>query len=316
MRIVDLVQGTDPWHAWRESGLPASETSALFDASPYATKREMWLTRKKRIPAWFIDQEDKSYIFERGHAFEEKMRAEYFAMTGEEFTPLCVEDDEYSFIIASLDGLFHFKNPDGSSGYKIFEAKLVGKEIKERIAREGVKGIPRNHWIQVQQQLRITKAVCCVYFAYDLEDSAVVIDIYPDEAFQLTLVETLIAFKKSLDNNEEPPMSNDDFHFSENTADFEELIKLKNAKDEQAASLEIADAAYKKKMEEIISKAPHHHVASVQYAIKIKTMTKQGTIKYSEIPEVKNLSPQYLEAFRGAASTFFQAWFKKQKAAA
>src|SRR5690606_24997363 len=137
----------------------------LFDASPYATKRELWLTRKKKIPAWFIDQEDKSYIFERGHAFEEKMRAEYFAMTGEEFKPVCVEDDEYPFIIASLDGLFQFRLENGEIGYKIFEAKLVGKEVKERIAREGVAGIPRNHWIQMQQQLKISKAICCVYFA-------------------------------------------------------------------------------------------------------------------------------------------------------
>lgn len=307
MKIISLDQGTPEWLAWRESGVPASETAALFNASPYTTKRELWLARKGKLPSWFIEKEDKAYIFQKGHAFEEKMRAEYFALSGEQFIPVCAEHEEFPAIRCSLDGLF---SRDGK--LKTFEAKLVSKEVKEEIARTGV--IPKHHWIQIQQQLFVTNADVCIYFAHDLDDTAVVVEIFPDLDFQQELVDTINAFELSLINNEEPPMTKDDFEFSTQTQPFEELKTLKDKKAALEAELELVETEYKEKMKSIVSSHSHCNVACAELAIKIKTMEKQGSIKYNDIPEVKALSPEYLNAFRGSGATYLQAWFPKQKA--
>lgn len=308
MKFVNHEQGTPAWLEWREQGIGASESAALFGKSPYFTKRELWLTKKKIIPAWFIDQ-GNDYIFDKGHEFEEKMRAEYFAMTGQQFKPVCIQHPEYPFIIASLDGLF---------GDTSFEAKLVSTEVKNRIAQQGTDGIPEEHFIQMQNQFLASDGDLkkCVYFAHDLTGEAVVVEVFPDVPFMQILKNELIDFDNSLKNNQEPPMTKDDFHFSENVSDFEQLAKLKAEKDEAQAKLDEAEEAYKLKMKEIVSAAPHHNVACASLAVKIKTMEKPGSIKYTDIPEVKALSSEYLAAFRGAASTYLQAWFPKQKAKA
>lgn len=302
MKLVPHEQGTPAWLEWRKTGVGASEAAALYGESPYSTRRELWLAKKGLLPDWFIEN-DNDYIFNKGHEFEEQMRAEYFAMTGEEFKPLCVVHDTYEFIIASLDGVF---------GNKIFEAKLVSKEIKDDIAKRGVEAIPRHHWIQMQQQLMVTEAMLCVYFAHDLNGEAVVVEVFPDYEFHVSHEAKLIEFDQSIINNEEPPMTKDDFHFSDDHKSFEDLVALKATMDELDGQAEAAKAVYKAKMAEIVAASPHYHVASVVMAVKIKTMEKVGSVKYTDIPEVKAMSPAYLEAFRGQGSKFIQAWFPRK----
>lgn len=305
MSIITIEQGTEPWHQWRSKGIGASESPALFNESPYFTRREVWLTKKKLIPLWFIDQ-GNDYIFDKGHEFEEKMRAEYFAMTGEEFSPLCVANSTYPFIIASLDGRFGRKN---------FEAKLVSTEVKNEIAMSGKP--PRHHWIQIQHQfLADGEAGVCIYFAHDLAGEAVVVEVFPDPLFMISLRDELLAFQYSIENNEEPPMTKDDFHFSDNDDAFQELILIKAAKDEADKKAEFLEVEYKTKLKAIADSSPHHNVASINKAVKIKLMNKPGFIKYTDIPEVKALSPEYLSVFRGEGTSYFQAWFPKQKAKA
>lgn len=312
MIIVQLEQGTEAWKDWRKNGLPASETPALFGENEYFTKREVWLAHKGLIPEWFIAQDDKSYIFDKGHSFEEKMRAEYFSITGEQFEPLCIQDEEFPFIIASLDGGI-IRN---GKLIKIFEAKLIPKEVKEAIAREGVKAIPRKHWIQMQQQLKIAKdAECCVYFGHDLNDTAVIVEVYPDPLFHMELVTVLLEFKQSLDLNLEPPMTKDDFHFSERDAEFEELAIINNERSRLKKMYEEIDAKYKAKMAEIMKLEPHTNVASIKHAVKIKTMCKYY-VKYESIPEIQALSKDYIEKFKVPSESYLQAWFPKQKVTA
>lgn len=307
MKIVNHEQGTPAWLEWREQGVGASESAALFNESPYFTARELWLTKKKRIPSWFMDQ-GSDYIFDKGHEFEEKMRGEYFAMTGEEFRPLCIEHDDYPFIIASLDGAI-MRGP--LDIYKIFEAKLVSAEVKKEIAKSGRP--PEHHWIQIQQQLLISDADCCVYFAHDLTGEAVVVEVYPDHAFIAVLKQALIDFDQSLINNQEPPMAKDDFHFSDRDEDFKELALLHSRKERLKKMFESLEEKYKNKMADIMKTEGHPNVASITHAVKIKKMCK-SYINYENIPEVQKLSKDYIESFKTQSAPYLQAWFPKQKA--
>lgn len=306
-QVLEYEQGTPEWHQWRATGIGASDASALFQESPYTTLRELYLLKKGAIPEWVLFGEN-DYIYEKGHRAEERMRAEYFALTGQVFVPQCVENPRYPFLIASLDGLF--RTDDGK--LRIFEAKLVGSEALELII---LTNQPlRHHFIQIQQQLLLTEAEFCVYFAQDLEGNAATVIVYPDQEFQKELLEKRDEFRNYLIHNQEPPMTKDDFLYLNDPKEFEQLALLESKKAFAKQEFEAAEEAYKEELKRVASQY-EHNICCVDAGIKIKRMERQGNIAFMEIPEVKALGQGYLDQFRKTGSKYFQAWFKKAKGA-
>jgi len=297
-QLLDLQQGSPEWHSERAKRIGASEISAAFQKSPYMTERELYLFKKGLVPEWFTQDE---YIFDKGHKFEEKMRAEWFALTGQEFKPTVRVNKKYPHLIASLDGEFEDT---------IFEAKLVGMDILEEIKE--FNRPPEHHEIQVQQQLLITGARMCIYFAYSLEDEGVVIEIFPHQEFQRELLKTSIQFARKLKRNEEPAMTKDDFFFAPDSPLFDELRELNEKKSNAKCLYEALDQEYKLKLKEFHSSFDgQRNVANIRAKVKIKIMSR-ATIKWMNIPEVAALSKDYIEKFRVAGNEYVQAWFSKK----
>lgn len=136
---LDIEQGTEEWMAWRNTGVGASDTAALFDVSPHKTKRDLWFEK-----SGFSEGKDISghWHIRKGHAVEEEIRKIYLDKLGVDMTPACYKED---IMLASLDG--------ENENEGILEAKFVGKEVLKK-AHEGI--VPPHHNIQVQQQLLIT----------------------------------------------------------------------------------------------------------------------------------------------------------------
>lgn len=304
-QILELDQGTPEWHDWRASGIGASEVAALFQESPYMTMRELYLLKKKLIPEYVIFGEN-DFIFDKGHRAEEKMRAEYFALTGDVFVPKCVVNPAYPGLIASLDGLYE------SDGVKrIFEAKLVGEEALEFITLTNMP--PRHHYLQIQQQLLLSEAEFCLYFAQDLEGGATTITVYPDTETQMEIIQAANLFHEiNLQGNVEPPMTKDDFKYTKEDGDFLKLKELQTKKTKLKEDLEQVDEDYKKELAVVYEKYGHH-VCHVEMGIKVKKMERRGNIQFMDIPEVVKLGMGYLDTFRKESTTYFQAWFKKPK---
>jgi len=298
-QLIDIEQGSPEWNALRSPRIGASEVAACFQESPYYTERELYLFKEGMIPEWFV-QDDKEYIFAKGHRFEEKMRAEWFALTGQDFKPTTRINKKYPHLIASLDG--EFKDT-------IFEAKLVGAAILQEIIE--FNRPPRHHWIQVQQQLLITKATKCVYFAHTEDGDGVVVDVFPDPKFQKELLIKTIAFQRKRKNKEEPAMSKDDFHFAPDSQVFDELRELNDRKTAAKKAYEQLDQDYKAKLKEVHSPYGFDNVANIAARVKIKKMTRV-TIKWFSIPEVVALSEEYINKFRTAGEPYVQAWFSKK----
>lgn len=299
-QLLDLQQGSPAWHSERAKRIGASEVAAAFQKSPYLTERELFLFKKGMVPEWFVQDE---YIFNKGHKFEERMRGEWFALTGQEFKPTVRVNKKYPHLIASLDGEFEDT---------IFEAKLVGAAILEEIKE--LNRPPEHHWIQVQQQLLITKATKCIYFAYSLEDEGVVIEVFPDKDFQRQLLKTSIQFARKLKRNEEPAMSKDDFFFAPDSPVFDELRELNEKKSAAKGLHEALEQEYKLKLHEVhTSFEGQRNIANLKSRVKIKLMSR-ATIKWTSIPEVAALSKDYIEKFRVAGTEYVQAWFSKKDA--
>lgn len=298
-QVLDLEQGSPEWHRERAIRIGASEVAAAFQESPYLTERELYLFKKGMVPEWFVQDE---FIFEKGHKFEERMRGEWFALTGHHFKPTVRVNRKYPHLIASLDGEFEDT---------IFEAKLVGEDVLAWITDNGRP--PRHHWIQIQQQLLITKATKCIYFAHTLEDDGVVVDVFPDPEFQRELLKKTLEFSRKLKRNEEPAMSKDDFFFAPDSPVFDELRELNDKKSKAKALHEALEQEYKFKLQEVHSSFEgQRNVANLTAKVKIKVMQK-NTIDWWSIPEVIALSKDYVNSFVKPGKEYLQAWFSKKE---
>lgn len=154
-----MEQNSEDWLKFRGNSIGASEIPIIMDASPY--KKRATLLREKAFP--FPKNEDgqsddKKFIFAKGHNYEKKIRnfVEFSLDLDLSHTPTVVfEAEGYDTPIhASLDGI----TPDGQI---IGEFKFVGFEAF--LEYKKTKKPPHNYFLQIQQQLLITKAKKCIF---------------------------------------------------------------------------------------------------------------------------------------------------------
>jgi putative phage-type endonuclease len=183
MKIVTLEQNSRDWKTWRNKGLGASTAATVLGISPWSTPFELWLELTglcERAPS----NEYAIAAMRRGHELEPVARARFERQIGKAFPPLCAENDEHSFIKASLDGYNAQENA-------ILEIKCPGK-VDHAKALKGQ--IPDKYYAQVQHQLLVTGASLCYYYSYDGKDSDATVLVKPDSDYIDKLTKALLSF--------------------------------------------------------------------------------------------------------------------------
>jgi len=288
---VNIVQGTPEWHEWRRPRAGASDTPALFDKSPYKTKRDLWF---EKAGLGRPDDEDRSYIYQRGHDVEAEIRDQIQEATGIEINPTCFENGP--IFGASLDG------HDKSLG--VLEAKLVGKDVHAR-AIEGE--IPEHHRIQIQHQLYTAEADKAFWAgrAPKVKRTAVV-EIGRDEEMIARIKFEVESFWESLAAGEVPPLTARDTLFITDPkvqALFQRLAQLKVQKDE-------IEARYSEIEAEVKGLASHPKIQCG--LVTVSESERKGSIDYTKIPEINALGEEYLEKFRKKSAVVKTIRFKKE----
>lgn len=288
---VHIIQGTNAWHDWRRKGIGASDIAALFGKSPYKTKRDLWF---EKAGLGEPDDEDRSYIFRRGHETEAMLRELFTAQTKIEITPTCFEKDE--IYLASLDGY--------EPATALYEFKLVGKEVL-KTAKEKQE-IPEHHWIQIQAQLHASDLDKAFWGGMAPKTKGgVVVEFGRDEKFIKKMRKETEIFWEMLNTNTVPALTDQDTLFiidPVQVAIFQELAFLKVKKD----TIEDAYAELEAKAKAL---ATHPKVKCGNATV--SEVERAGSIDYGKIPEVKNLAEEYLESFRKKASKYKQIRFGK-----
>lgn len=203
---MEIQQQSQDWHAWRKSGLGASDAPVIMKVSPYRTPYQLWEEKTGRASS-----AEDNWATRRGQEFEPRIRAEYELLHDQPMPPTLCEHKEFPFIRASLDGM----SADGSV---ILEIKCAGKESHE-IAERGE--IPEKYWPQVQHQLLVTGASRCDYFSFfiprKLEDGtepptkSAIVQVTPDQAFCKILLAELFNFWALVQTDTPPPFTARDF---------------------------------------------------------------------------------------------------------
>ncbi|EPF2927887.1 lambda-exonuclease family protein [Vibrio navarrensis] len=189
IKFHNVQQGTDEWHALRETvDFTASEVSAALGCSPYKTRDQLMHEKATGIKPEISSYQEK--IFADGHRFEEMARPILESNLGEELYPATITGEcEGLTLLASLDGLtidgdiaFEHKSPN---------AKLVAK-IAER-------NLDTHYVVQMEQQLLLSGAAVCKFVASDgTEQNWHEMDYYPDESVQSWIISGLKQFKSDL----------------------------------------------------------------------------------------------------------------------
>ena len=101
MNVINIVQRTSEWHAWRADGVTASEAAVIIGRSPYKTPWRLWAERTGVAPT--EDLSNKPCV-QRGIALEDQARQSFEDRHNTLLLPLCVESQEHPILRASLDG--------------------------------------------------------------------------------------------------------------------------------------------------------------------------------------------------------------------
>lgn len=189
IQFHNVQQGTDEWHALRETvDFTASEVSAALGCSPYKTRDQLMHEKATGIKPEISSYQEK--IFADGHRFEEMARPILESNLGEELYPATITGEcEGLTLLASLDGL----TMDGDIA---FEHKSPNGKLVARIAE---RNLDTHYVVQMEQQLLLSGAAVCKFVASDgTEQNWHEMDYYPDESVQSWIISGLRQFKSDL----------------------------------------------------------------------------------------------------------------------
>lgn len=160
MEIVNLIQGSEEWLAFRKEHYPASEAPAMMGVGKYypKTKEDLALVRlgvvKKEISLF------QQRLFDKGHQTEEAARPIAEKITKEVFSNVTAKKivEELNFnLSASFDGIDFNEEI-------LFEHKMWNKNLAESIKKRDLD--PYYYW-QLEQQLFVSGASKVIFMTSD-----------------------------------------------------------------------------------------------------------------------------------------------------
>lgn len=146
MKVVNLTQGSQEWHAHRAEHFNASDAPVMMGASKKKTRTSLLHLHatgdQKEVSAWVEEN-----LFAKGHETEALARPLVEEMIGEELFPVVGVSDEYPRLSASFDGV---TDPRETG----FEHKLWNEELAESVRTGAIADDPAYFW-QLEQQLLV-----------------------------------------------------------------------------------------------------------------------------------------------------------------
>lgn len=192
---VDIVQGSQEWHAERLKRVTGSQLSSILGINPYVSEHEMWLEKKGRGKPW-VDNPAAAH----GRKMEPELRRQYEERMGEAYAPTVELIDEWG--LSSTDGV----NKDRT---RVLEIKTCGKDVFAK-AQNGV--IPDYYVSQGAMSLLAISTAKEVEFMFSWKAEVCYVTLHRDDLY----IEKVAAIAKDwydryLVGDEEPPLSDRDY---------------------------------------------------------------------------------------------------------
>lgn len=188
MKIIALEQGSPEWKEWKRLRIGGSEAASIIGVNPWCSSLELW---KRKLGVW-TEKED-TYAMALGREME-PLALESFEkeMAGLKFHPCVAINDQYDFIIASLDGF-------NSEQKKAVEIKCGKKSFSQ--AKKGI--IPEYYKCQMQHQMFVCELDMIYYYCFNGK-VGITIEHKRDDNFIQNMIECEKRFYKCLIDLVEP----------------------------------------------------------------------------------------------------------------
>lgn len=156
MKVLNLIQGTQPWYEHRRGAHNASDAPVIMGTSKNISRRDLVRLRAVGLEREFSEYVEQ-HVLNKGHAVEPALRAMAERIIGEDLYPITATSDD-GYLSASFDGV----TLDESI---IFEAKQPNAGKMEDIA---LNRIPSADYWQIVQQFAVNEyAKRCIYLCGD-----------------------------------------------------------------------------------------------------------------------------------------------------
>ena len=274
--IVQLVQGSEAWHAHRRGLRNASETPAVLGISPWVTPYQLWLLKTGRA------EQAVNAAMQRGTALEPLARHAYEVETGHVMQPLVLQDGLYS---ASLDGMT-------LAGDLIVEIKCPYRGAASALWQSVEGGeVPGYYAMQIQHQLMVSGAGQAHLWVFDGQRGLLHV-VEPDAAAVEAIRAAWDAFAVFLDTDVPPPLVEADARQRDDEAWQLAALAFTGAKREA----EVATARLEATREALVGLATHPK--EVGAGVTVTRFWKAGSVDYKKVVELKGVD---LERYRGKA---------------
>lgn len=175
MKIHNVAQGSDAWHALRANYFTASEAPAMMGASKQMKRTELLHAKKTgldRDVSWWVQKN----LFDKGHEAEALARPILEARIGEDLFPVVGTEGD---LLASLDGCTIL-------GDVLFEHKMWNEQLAADVRAGSLD--PHYYW-QLEQQLLVSGAEKVIFVCSDgTEENFVSMEYAPVPGHAATLV--------------------------------------------------------------------------------------------------------------------------------
>lgn len=274
--IVQLVQGSEQWHAYRRTMRNASETPAVLGVSPWVTPYQLWLLKTGRA------EPESNEAMRRGTALEPRARAAYEEQTGLVMQPLVLQDGLYS---ASLDGMTLARE-------LILEVKCPYKGKASALWQSVEAGeVPPYYLAQIQHQLMVSGAEQAHLWVYDGQEGLLQV-VEPDLAYAERIRAGWDAFAGFLASDTPPPLTEADSRQRSDADWIQAAMAYLKAKQEA----ELADARVEATRSALVGLAQHPKECGA--GVSVTRYWKAGNVDYKRVPQLAGID---LTPFRGRA---------------
>lgn len=217
-KITDMAQGTSEWLQWRMDGIGGSEVAAIVGAE-YKRKENradtLWAKKLPETDPNWVGEKGQNPNMKWGSENEPNARNLYESLYGWSLTPVCVVDDQHSFLRCSLDGIRADDQLIGEikcpRSPRIHSGYVAISKIDDPLERQTALAQHTNYYrYQILYQLLVSGAKSAHFISYypewePVEDRLVVSTIYPEPDQMELLRQRAIEFWDFVVRREPPP---------------------------------------------------------------------------------------------------------------
>lgn len=219
MKVVSFTQGSEEWKVWRKGGIGASDIGAIMGANPHKTPLQLWNQK-----CGYTEDEPINQAMQHGITYEPVARKWLNEDQKLDFSPLCVENNENSFMRASLDGYDEKKHFITEIKCPVLEKRIISAQEHQNI--------PKYWFYQMQWQIMLTDPKRAIFAIWDYRhNKCITIEMFGEPEVHKEMREKATDFWRQVQSGRPPVATDKDYdhlegpELKEKTKEYKKVVE-------------------------------------------------------------------------------------------